>query len=187
MAEGRAPESFVIDPSEVPRDGAPDLRDIDTPPNRCNHPGCTDAVVRTGKGGRPPKYCPAHKDNRNRGKGTATGGRSNVSGKTWGRAVEVETILTKYVAGLGWAIQLVNPKDGKVVADGGPAVVHELVELAKTDTRLRKPLEFVATPGKYGPLSLALLAVIAPIMANHGLLPQFQVPGLTPDTSSGGE
>lgn len=187
MAGDSRPDPFIINPSDVPPDGASDLRDTDTPPNRCNYPGCTDAVVRTGKGGRPPKYCPTHKDNRSRNKGTTTGGRSAVSGKAWARAVEVETILCKYVAGLGWGIQLVNPVDGKVVADNGPAVIHELVELAKTDTRLRKPLEFAATPGKYGPLLLALLAVIAPILANHGLLPQFQIPGLTPGIASGGE
>lgn len=77
-------------------------------------------------------------------------------------------------------LRLVNPADGKVIAEGGPAVIHELVELAKTDAKFRKPLEMLATPGKYGPLGLALMGVIVPIMANHGLLPQFEISGLTP-------
>jgi len=78
----------------------------------------------------------------------------------------------------------VNPTDGRIVADGGPAVVHELVELAKTDSALRKPLELLATPGKYGPLTLAVAGVILPIMANHGLLPQFEFPHLTPESGA---
>lgn len=163
-----APVAFDLDPS--------DLRDTDSAPNRCNYPGCNEAVIRTGKGGRPPKYCPDHKDKR---PPKTSGAKSQTSGKSWNRASEIEGILNKYVAGAGWTIQLVNPADGKIVADNGPAVIHELVELAKDDTRLRKPLEFLATPGKYGPLGIAVLAVLVPILANHGLLPQFQISGLT--------
>lgn len=170
------PDAFVIDASEIPGNGPSDLRDSEKAPNRCNYPDCLNPVLRTGKGGRPPKYCPEHKDKR---APKTAGARSATSGKSWNRASEIEGILNRYVAGLGWTIQLVNPVDGKIVADGGPAVIHELVELAKDDTRLRKPLEALATPGKYGPLGIAVLAVVMPMLANHGLLPQFQISGLT--------
>lgn len=175
MSEDKPPEAFELPPELVERIGPADMRDTDRESNQCQHTGCTNAIVRTGKGGRPPKYCPEHK-NRDR----KPSNRSETSGKTWARATEIETILSNYVGYLGFGLRLVNPADGKVIADNGPAVIHELVELAKTDTKLRRPLEMLATPGKYGPLGLSVLAVIMPIMSNHGLLPQFQIDGLTP-------
>lgn len=176
MTDDTAPQAFEL-PPELASEGPADLADHDTPPARCTEDGCTDAVVRTGKGGRPPKKCPKHKDSRG-GRNPAPNNRSGTSGKSWPRATEVETILSRYVGGLGYGIRLVNPEDGRIIADNGPAVIHELVELAKTDTQLRKPLELLATPGKYGPLTLAIGAVVVPILANHGLLPQIQLSGL---------
>lgn len=175
VTEDTKPEAFTIDPSDIPNDGPSDLRDTEKSPNRCNYAGCVNPVLRTGKGGRPPKYCPEHKDKR---PPKVSNSRSQTSGKSWSRASEIEGVLNRYIEGAGWTIQLVNPVDGKVIADNGPAVIHEIVELAKDDARLRKPLEALATPGKYGPLGIAVLAVVMPIMANHGLLPQFQISGL---------
>lgn len=181
MSDDTRPVAFVISDSEILNDIPSDLRDTDSAPLRCNHPGCLNPVVRTGKGGRPPKSCDEHRGKR--ASTTPNGSKSSVSGKSWARAGEIESILKEYVSYLGLGIQLVNPADGKIIADGGPNVVHELVELAKTDSRFRKPLEMLATPGKYGPLVLALMGVLIPLLANHGLMPQFRIPGLTEDKS----
>lgn len=142
----------------------------DAAPNRCQQPGCTTALVKPARG-RTPKFCDEHK----RG-GTATGSKSGVSGKSWPRAQEIESILTKYVEGVGMGLMLLNPADGEIVAQGGPAIVHELVELAKTDKNMRKYLEWLATPGKYAPLTMACAGVALPIMANHGIMPPLFLP-----------
>jgi hypothetical protein len=139
----------------------------DKAPLRCQVNGCTTAVTKPARG-RTPKFCENHKNQGN-------GSRSSTSGKSWTRAVEIETLLTQYVIGVGTGIRLLNAADGLVIVEGGPAIIHELVELAKTDTKIRKYLEWLAAPGKYAPITLALMGVALPIMANHNLLPQFTV------------
>lgn len=146
----------------------------DQAPLRCGAPGCTNAVVKPARG-RTPKFCPEHKP--------TNSNRSQTSGRSWVRATEIENLLTQYVGGLAMGITLLNKVDGSIIAEGGPAIVHELVELAKTDKQLRKYLEWLATPGKYAPLTIAVLGVAIPMLANHGLMPTFFVV----PTSDGGE
>lgn len=147
-------------------------REGDSAPLLCQHPGCTNAVTKPARG-RTPKFCDEHKAR------PASGNRSSTSGKTWTRATEIENILTQYVTGLGVGLSLLNPLDGSVIAQGGPAVVHELVELAKTDKNIRKYLEWLATPGKYAPLTMAVMGVTLPILANHNMLPRIFAPVAT--------
>jgi len=148
----------------------------DTAPLRCNEPGCTNELTYSGRGRKPTK-CDEHKGSRS----TSTGTRSP---RGWSGSAEVETVLVQYVNAIGTGVTFINPDDGRVIATGGPAIAHELVELAKSDMKLRKTLTSLTRPGKYGPLTLATMAVVLPIMANHGLLPQFRVPGATTDTNS---
>jgi hypothetical protein len=128
--------------------------------------------VKTGPG-RPPKYCPEHKSVKSRG----TSSRSATTGKSWSQAQEVETLLTNYVIGVGTGVKFLNEFDGTVIVSSGPAVVHELVELAKSDKNLQKYLLWFATPGRYGPLLMALGGVALPIMMNHDIVPKFSLPG----------
>lgn len=136
-------------------------------PLRCGADGCVNSVTKPPRG-RSPKYCEEHKV-------TPLSAKNATSGKSWARAVEIENLLTTYIRGLGHGIKLINAVDGEVIADNGPAVIHELVELAKTDRQIRKYLEWIATPGKYAPISLAVMALVLPIMANHSLLPSFLI------------
>ena len=99
--------------------------------------------------------------------------KSDVSGKSWARAGEIETILTNYIVGIGSVVSFANQVDGETLVSNGPKLVHELVELAKTDRQYRQYLEWLAAPGKYAPLTGAIIGVAFPIMANHGLLPNF--------------
>jgi hypothetical protein len=137
----------------------------DSAPLRCAEPGCTNAVVKPARG-RTPKFCEEHKI-------TAKTGSSSNRG--WNKAVEVENSLNRIVAGLGMGLSLINEIDGSIVAQGGPAVTHELVELAKTDKTLRKYLEWIAAPGKYGPLVMAVTGLLFPIAVNHNLIPSIFV------------
>lgn len=144
----------------------------DKAPNRCQEDGCTNGVPKPARG-RPPKYCTDHRKG-----GAPTGkaeanfnpSKSSLSGKSWPRAAEVETLLTKYVQGLGVGLRFVHEKDGDVIIAGGPDVVHELVELAKDERQLRKYLEWLTSPGKYAPLTLAVAGIAIPLMSNHGLI-----------------
>lgn len=162
------PVGREIDPNEF------GFASDDTAPMRCNEPGCTNELHYSGRGRKPTK-CDEHKGTRTTGTRTPRG---------WSGSAEVEQVLIQYVNALGTGVTFINPLDGRVIATGGPAIAHELVELAKSDMKLRKTLTSLTRPGKYGPLTLATMAVVLPIMANHHLLPQFRVPGATPDTDT---
>jgi hypothetical protein len=143
----------------------------DAGPNRCQFDGCDSSVPKPARG-RPPKFCTDHKGGKAAGapESAFTTSKSALSGKSWPKAAEVETLLKKYVETIGIGISFVHEKDGKVIIEGGPDVVSALVELAKDERQLRKYLEWLTTPGKYAPLTLALAGVAIPIMANHGLI-----------------
>lgn len=138
--------------------------DKDSAPNRCQKPGCSNSVTKPARG-RTPKFCDEHKGS-TPGSGTVKG----ISGKSWPRATEIEKLLTDYVIGIGFAVSLAHPEDGAVITEKAPAIVHELVVLAIDDRNLRKYLEWLATPGKYAPLTMAVFALIFPILQNHGVV-----------------
>jgi hypothetical protein len=56
----------------------------------------------------------------------------------------------------------------------GQGVLHPykpaLVELARSDKKLRGYLEMLAAPGKYGALAMAVLGIVIPILVNHGVI-----------------
>ena len=160
-------DTFVLNSSD--KDAAPGTATKaakDVAPVTCEFVGCQNPVKKSPTG-RPAKYCPEHAG----GRAKTSPNKSALTGKTWSEAAEVEAILKQFVGTLSMGISLVNAEDGKIIAKGGPDVVHELVELAKDDVNLRKYLTSLTAPGKYGPLVMAsLFGVIIPIMANHGML-----------------
>lgn len=159
------PESMSLPPLDI------DPASKDTAPARCAYDGCTNGLVKPAGGrGRPPKFCDEHKGGKGAPQEKFASGKSSLSGKSWPKAAEVETLLTRYVTGMGIALSFVHEKDGQVVAQGGPDVVHELVELAKDERELRKYLEWLTAPGKYSGLIIAVGAIVIPIMSNHGLI-----------------
>jgi len=95
----------------------------------------------------------------------------NTSGPSWPQAKSVEVALTKGFEFVALTVGLVNADDGDVLYKQGPALIHELVELAVIDRRYRHYLEMLAQPGKYGPLIGACGSIIIPIAANHGFNP----------------
>ena len=150
----------------------------DVAPLRCQHPGCTNAVIKPARG-RTPKYCDEHKGSRP----NAGSNRSKASGKTWAKATEVETHLTKYTTlialALGGAafsmadehLSATLAADASIVAKQAPPVVHELVELAKDDKNLQRVLETLAAPSKYSGLTMAVIGLVVPLLGNHGVIP----------------
>lgn len=170
--------AFVVE--DIEEDIAPVVpsAEDDSAPLRCQHPGCTNGIVKPARG-RTPKYCEDHKTPSARNGGN----RSKASGKTWARAVEVETHLTKYTTlialALGGAAFSIGDEnlsktlaaDASVVATKAPPVVHELVELAKDDRNLQRVLESLAAPSKYSGLTMAVIGLVVPLLGNHGFIP----------------
>ncbi len=165
------PDSFFIPGGE--NDPAPN-RD-DKPTKYCAEPGCSNpsALTPTGRQG---KYCEAHKKSNS---GSAAKSKPTQSRSKWAKAPEVEqalNTLTNFlamgVAGLAMSTESdALALDAQVLSKGMPKVNHELVELAKVDPSFQKYLNWLASPGKYGALTMASLAVIVPILGNHNLIP----------------
>lgn len=151
----------------------------DTAPLMCAEPGCTNAIEKPARG-RPAKFCPEHKPSRNV---NATARAKSRGG--WAKAVEVENalILLTQAAAAGLMFTALRP-DGKTLEATGPQIVHELVELAKTDKKLQTLLERITAPGKYAPLIWAVIPLCMGIAANHNLLPQFVIDLTTSETAS---
>ena len=142
----------------------------DSLPLMCAEPGCTNGIEKPARG-RPAKFCPEHKPSRN----VNASARSKARGN-WAKAVEVENalILLTQAAAAGLMFTALRA-DGKTLELTGPQIVHELVELAKSDKKMQVYLERITAPGKYAPLVWAVIPLCMGIAANHNLLPQFVV------------
>lgn len=160
-------EAFELNEADI----APDISASkdEAPGKLCEKLACTNTVTKPARG-RTPKFCDEHK-----GVG-GNSSRSTTSGKSWGAAKEVESLLQDYVGFIATGLMFVNPEDAAIVSDKAPKVVTELVELAKTDKYLQRYLMWFATPGKYGPLTIAVGSLVIPIMANHNMFPKFSLP-----------
>lgn len=144
----------------------------DKAPKRCAEPGCNNPTGETPTGRRA-KYCDEHKDAKNRsGNAPKNPSLGRKKRSTWAQKEAVRASLNQLVMFAGAGITVINAIDGQTVMMGGPALVNALVDLAEEDKQIRKYLDFLSGPGKYGPLLLATLGIVVPILANHHLLPQ---------------
>lgn len=150
-------------------DDIPPLTDIS--PIRCLHEGCTNTVQKPSRG-RTPKFCEEHRGSKAKSGGTSTRAK-------WPQGDDIQVILASYLDNLALGITLINPADGQIIAEGSDKVAKALVDVGRQDKNWRKWLEKIATPGKYGPLVGALAPMVIAIMANHNLLPQFMIPGIS--------
>jgi hypothetical protein len=149
------------------------LGDFDTAPDNgtstpvCAKPNCFEHVTKPARG-RTPKFCDEHKAT---GPGSKPGAEMpKKSAGSWAQANAVENALNQLFSYAGMGLTLVNPADANAVITGGPAVSAALVELARSDKKLRGYLEMLAAPGKYGALAMAVLGIVIPILVNHGVI-----------------
>lgn len=112
------------------------------------------------------KDTPPKQERKKRGPNTKT---------KWAKSDIVAAALTNYFSGIEGVLAWVNPADASVIAEGSAAVVKELVELGRVDRNVRRALEKLAAPGKYGPLTLAIAPMAIALAANHGLIPQLKI------------
>lgn len=164
----------AVDLPDVELDDMPDLSaNLDTSPLVCAEPGCTNPIVKPARG-RTPTRCEEHKNRK-----AAGANKSKASGKSWPKATEVESHLTNSLKTIGSlsAHFMADPFYGEHLAEAGPAVVAELVELAKDDRTLQRWLTFLAAPGKYGPLTSSILALVSPMILHASVKAKLQAAG----------
>lgn len=162
-------------------DDVTDSLPTDTAPHACKEPGCSNGVVKPARG-RMPSYCPEHKRTDSRARNTS---KSRVSNKSWSRAAEIEELLNQMLGYTILPVFMFNQTDATILSQNGPKVLHELIELAKDDKNLQRVLETLATPGKYGPLTIAILGMVYPLAVNHKFIPDFT--GMFSSDSEGGD
>lgn len=80
---------------------------------------------------------------------------------------DLEAIFS--VAAIGLSVY--NEADGTIVANGSPKLAQALVNTSEKNPKLRAFLENMTTGFAYSELMVAVAAIVLPIMANHGLLP----------------
>ena len=164
---------------EIGDDLAALMADSDTAPDGlslgpiCGKPSCPNPITKPARG-RTPKFCDEHRATR----GVPDAPKKNAG--SWAAANSVENALNQLFSYAGMGLQFVNPRDGEIVAAGGPAVAAALVELARSDKKLRGWLEMLAAPGKYGGLTMAVAGIVIPVLVNHGVIKElsiFNMPG----------
>jgi hypothetical protein len=165
------PDDFADNLFMTDRGDAPSVAPL------CAEPGCDNPTVRTSNKGPYPKFCPEHRESKDRVKGTIPGqGGARGFRPKWSQSKMVEANLKKLLdfAALPMAaLPATSPlySDAMLVTFYGPQIIHELVVLADDDERLRRVLLRLATPGKYGALGAAIGGLLLGIAANHGMLP----------------
>lgn len=158
---------FALGDADTAPDGLTDSAKI------CGKPSCATPVTKPARG-RTPKFCDEHKATR------GVPDAPKKSAGSWAAANAVENALNQMFSYAGMGLQFVNPRDGEIVATGGPAVSAALVELARSDKKLRGWLEMLAAPGKYGGLTMAVAGIVIPVLVNHGVIKElsiFNMPG----------
>ena len=99
-------------------------------------------------------------------------GMGEVKKLVWKESASVEaTLLTGWENFIIAPLSLIEPYDAKILAEHGPLVIHEFIELAIVDRKYRRILEMLARPGKYGGLLMAVTGMILPILSHHGVNP----------------
>ena len=92
---------------------------------------------------------------------------------SWPEEAGVIRSLTTSLEAIGLGVGLLNKVDGESIIAGAPGLVEAMVNLGRDDKRMRKYLEAMSAPGKYGPIIMATGSILLPIAANHGLFEGF--------------
>lgn len=87
------------------------------------------------------------------------------------RIANLEAALTDAGTGLGMALCMFDAFDGQVVMAGSPNLAKALSDVASRDPKVRRSLERVLSSMGWGSVLIAAMAIGAPIMAHHGMLP----------------
>jgi hypothetical protein len=70
----------------------------------------------------------------------------------------------------------INQVDGAIISAGSKDLIDAIIELCRVDKSVRLYLSALATQSVYAGVIMAALAIIVPILANHGLIPPLFAP-----------
>ena len=130
------------------------------------------------------RYCDQHRPGTARTTGNASGskGKSGRPSKDDQLTRDLAQLLTMVGAG----VSLVESYDGMVILDRATPTATALVEASKTSPAVRKALEQLVTASAWSAVGMAIVGMVAPILAHHGVLPmnpeQVAATFLTPET-----
>lgn len=153
--------------SDRDNDG-PDLELSDVREIVCKSCGDTFYVDK-GRKGRPPVEC---NNCKSKGKDSAPKQETRPTGA--GRPSNIQKLekaLSTQFAGIGSIITIFQPFDGMVIVHNSDANAAALVKIAERNPKVRKALENFVSSTAYGELAFVLFGTIAPILANHEILP----------------
>ncbi len=114
----------------------------------------------------------------------ASGIGGSVSGKLKRDLEEIRTALGALFAALSMPITFYNQTDGRIFLEKSPDVIEALLGICRTNDKIREMFLNFAKVSGYSMLANALLMMIIPIAANHGLIPGMAafVSGLSDET-----
>lgn len=122
-------------------------------------------------GTEPPADASPPADSRPSGKGSRGGGSSKSSKKKGAGQTPSVQRLEGLIGSIGAGLYLVNPYDAERVLAGGSELAESLHQVAKDNPAVRRVLNAALATTGWAQLGAALMPVLIPILANHGVLP----------------
>jgi hypothetical protein len=83
----------------------------------------------------------------------------------------LEIELNKHVSMIALIVMTREPFDGQIIAGNQDRFIKAWLEVARTNAKLRKALIRITSVGAYGEAVTATLAIVAPILAHHRIIP----------------
>lgn len=117
---------------------------------------CGTALEYSGRG-RKPKRCPEH-----RRQTTNTARRPAIEN------LHKELATTVYA--VGRIVAMLEPYDGTCIQNGAMPLADALTNVAANDPKVRRALEHAMASMGWGQVIIAVVAIVAPILAHHGML-----------------
>lgn len=89
------------------------------------------------------------------------------------RRAKLEADLADLFAMVGGTVSVVEPYDGRLIGDRGPAMAKALADLAAENPRVAQVIEVLLTGGAWGQVMFVFgIQLVIPLTVHHGLWPE---------------
>lgn len=105
-----------------------------------------------------------------KGQGQTGGKGASKKGKKGAGPMPVKAEIASLLSMLGLGVYAYNPVDGRIIMEGADRLADALYNLAKESPAVRKALVAALAGSAWGQLGAALMPILLPIAANHGLV-----------------
>lgn len=103
--------------------------------------------------------------------------------KPRGRPLKRETKLVEFFTNIGMLVSAFNMADGQIIALNAEGLANSWAKLAAENAKVAAAIDRLTSGGAWGGVLFSSLAVVVPIMQNHGIslpLPPMAL-GIQPD------